>query len=147
MTVEDLPTEQRQALAVALKTERARLAHLVEMLAEAGRSLGESQGDEGDISGSADLATDLAEEELDLALERSERARLKEVEAALRRLANGTNGTYGTCEVCARPIGFARLQALPWTRHCRVCAEAVPVTSPGGMSRPTASASHLSWNE
>src|SRR6516165_611326 len=41
------------------------------------------------------------------------RESLDEVEAALQRLADGT---YGLCEVCGKPIGSARLEAMPAAR-------------------------------
>lgn len=47
------------------------------------------------------------------------RESLDEVEAALQRLAEGT---YGLCEVCAKPIGSARLEAMPAARLCIVDA-------------------------
>ena len=40
---------------------------------------------------------------------------LKEIIAAEARL---TEGSYGTCEVCAQPIPDERLRALPWARRC-----------------------------
>jgi RNA polymerase-binding transcription factor DksA len=45
-----------------------------------------------------------------------------EVEAreALRRM---DDGTYGICESCKKPIAQERLEALPFTRFCVVCAE------------------------
>ncbi|CAB4693700.1 MAG: TraR/DksA family transcriptional regulator [Actinobacteria bacterium] len=41
--------------------------------------------------------------------------RLAEVEAARRRLADGT---YGVCEVCSEPIAADRLDARPTARTC-----------------------------
>jgi DnaK suppressor protein len=43
------------------------------------------------------------------------RETLEEVDAALERV---DNGTYGNCEVCGKPIGAARLEAMPATRFC-----------------------------
>ena len=43
------------------------------------------------------------------------REALDEVEAALTRLEAGT---YGICEACGKPIGAARLEAMPATRFC-----------------------------
>ena len=43
------------------------------------------------------------------------RETLDEVEAALKRLEDGT---YGLCEVCGKPIGEARLEAMPAARLC-----------------------------
>ena len=45
--------------------------------------------------------------------------RVREVDAALGRLEAGT---YGSCEVCARPIAPARLRARPTARTCVGCA-------------------------
>jgi DnaK suppressor protein len=52
-----------------------------------------------------------------LALELQES--LDEVDAALVRLADGS---YGICEVCGKPIGAARLEAMPAARLCIVDA-------------------------
>src|SRR6266851_479981 len=43
-------------------------------------------------------------------------AELAGVEHAIRRL---DDGTYGTCEVCDRPIADDRLEARPTARTCR----------------------------
>jgi DnaK suppressor protein len=43
------------------------------------------------------------------------REALDEVDGALLRVEGGT---YGTCEVCGKPIGAARLEAMPATRFC-----------------------------
>jgi DnaK suppressor protein len=45
--------------------------------------------------------------------------RIVQIDAALARLAAGT---YGTCEVCGKPIGTARLEARPAARTCINCA-------------------------
>ena len=47
------------------------------------------------------------------------REALEEVDAALDRL---TAGTYGTCQVCGKPIGSPRLEAMPAARFCIVDA-------------------------
>ena len=47
------------------------------------------------------------------------REALDEVDAALTRLADGS---FGTCEVCGKPIGTARLEAMPAARFCIVDA-------------------------
>jgi RNA polymerase-binding transcription factor len=63
----------------------------------------------------------------DLALTNMEREihTLSEVELSLRLLESGQ---YGLCGSCGDQIPTARLQALPWTRICVVCAG-------GGISR------------
>jgi hypothetical protein len=37
-------------------------------------------------------------------------------------LASIENGTYGVCSRCAEPIGMIRLNAVPDTRLCVLCA-------------------------
>jgi DnaK suppressor protein len=54
-----------------------------------------------------------------MALLRQARENLDEVDAAL---ARAEGGTYGTCEVCGRPIPPERLDARPTTRTCVDCA-------------------------
>ena len=47
---------------------------------------------------------------------------LKQVSAALRRVESGD---YGYCLQCADPIGFARLEAQPFTPRCLDCQSAI----------------------
>ena len=47
------------------------------------------------------------------------RRQLTEIDAAIRRLEDGT---YGRCESCGRPIGSARLAARPSASECIDCA-------------------------
>jgi DnaK suppressor protein len=47
--------------------------------------------------------------------------RLREVETALRRLAEGG---YGLCTDCDEPISVRRLTAIPWAGRCVPCQEA-----------------------
>jgi DnaK suppressor protein len=109
-------------LTLALKAEAARLRRTLDALDRAGRELAVSQADEGDFNAElGDIATDLAEEQLDLSLTTLERARRAAVEAALLRLAEGR---YGRCERCGDPIDAERLGALPWTSYCVRCAAA-----------------------
>ncbi|MGE0823811.1 MAG: TraR/DksA family transcriptional regulator [Candidatus Binatia bacterium] len=52
-------------------------------------------------------------------LDEHDKRQIEEIDAALRRVAEGT---YGICESCEEPIGQARLNALPATRFCIDCA-------------------------
>jgi len=45
---------------------------------------------------------------------------LREIEAALQRVVDGT---YGECVECGADIGFERLQAFPTARRCVICQE------------------------
>lgn len=66
----------------------------------------------------AAAATQVFEQQRDLALRDRAIARLEQVEAALVRL---DAGTYGTCTTCGRPIAPDRLEALPWAALCIDC--------------------------
>ncbi|NHA00363.1 TraR/DksA family transcriptional regulator [Nocardioides sp. W3-2-3] len=56
------------------------------------------------------------------ALVRQARRHLEEIDAAERRL---DEGTYGTCERCGEPIAEGRLEARPVARLCIDCASSV----------------------
>jgi DnaK suppressor protein len=45
---------------------------------------------------------------------------LRELEAALRRIEQGT---YGVCPECEEPISAKRLDAVPWAKFCVSCQE------------------------
>ena len=63
----------------------------------------------------ADTASETFERELDEGLEEGALRRLREVDEALARIADGT---YGTCAVCGREIPSERLEAVPWATLC-----------------------------
>jgi RNA polymerase-binding transcription factor DksA len=67
----------------------------------------------------ADLGTDNFEQEFTLGLIQNEEQALDEIAAALDRI---TQGNFGRCEECHKEVPKARLQALPYTRHCVDCA-------------------------
>jgi RNA polymerase-binding protein DksA len=66
----------------------------------------------------AAAASQVFEQQRDLALRDHNQQHLAEVEAALQRL---DDGTYGTCVECGHPIASERLEALPWASHCIGC--------------------------
>jgi RNA polymerase-binding transcription factor DksA len=63
------------------------------------------------------------DEETLIALTVSSRRPLADTAAALRRIAEGTYGTYGTCKRCAGSIPPERLQAVPQTPFCLQCQQ------------------------
>ena len=67
-----------------------------------------------------DQANANAEAELQIRLHQTDGPLLRAIEEALSRLRRGA---YGVCETCKQPISKARLEAVPWTRHCRECKE------------------------
>ena len=62
-----------------------------------------------------DSGTETFEMEKNVSLLEQVDDELLEVEAAGQRLERGT---YGSCQVCGRPIGDERLEAMPATRFC-----------------------------
>lgn len=74
-------------------------------------------GFEGDL---IDQANADAEAELQIRLHQADSHLLHAIDDALARMRRGT---YGVCEVCQQPIPKVRLEAVPWTRHCRDCKE------------------------
>jgi DnaK suppressor protein len=63
-------------------------------------------------------------------LERNSRL-LREVQAAMGRIEDGS---YGVCESCGQPIKAKRLEAVPWARRCVACQEGID-RDPGPASR------------
>ena len=62
-----------------------------------------------------DSGTETFEMEKNVSLLEQVDDELLEVEAAVQRLERGS---YGTCQVCGRPIGDERLEAMPAARFC-----------------------------
>jgi RNA polymerase-binding protein DksA len=62
----------------------------------------------------ADMGTDNYEQEFTLGLVEKDRGLLREINAALAKIQNGT---FGICEGTGKPIGKPRLEAQPWARH------------------------------
>jgi len=67
-----------------------------------------------------DLASEERDREINFILSDRERAKIKEIDDALARLADHS---YGVCEECGLDIGEERLEALPFTRVCRDCQQ------------------------
>ena len=66
----------------------------------------------------ADDATDLFEQEKNLALLENTSTLLFQVESALRRV---DQGTYGACDCCGALIDRARLETRPYASLCVTC--------------------------
>jgi DnaK suppressor protein len=99
-----------------LEQERERLLGLKENLTEGTEDTEhESPGDPSAGGHIADAGSELFERSRDLSILEDLDAQLADVEHATARL---TNGSYGTCEACGRPIDPERLAARPATRFC-----------------------------
>ena len=77
-----------------------------------------AKDDAGDLSSygqhMADAGTDTFDRDFALSLVSSEQEALSEIDAAIRRVKDGT---YGVCEVTGKPISRDRLLAVPFTRY------------------------------
>jgi DnaK suppressor protein len=100
-----------EAVRARLLAERERLmAELGEPIQSPGQMTYGSQ---------AAAASQVFEQQRDLALRDRSRLDMSRVEAALRAL---DDGTYGTCVTCGKPIAADRLDAIPWVATCIDCA-------------------------
>jgi len=74
--------------------------------------------DSGDLSSygqhMADAGTDTFDRDFALSLVSSEQEALSEIDAAIKRVRDGS---YGVCEITAKPIAKERLLAVPFTRY------------------------------
>ena len=90
-----------------------------------GDSLNTNQRDSsGDLSGysfhMADMATDNFDREFTLGLASNEQQILNMIDAAIRKI---DDGTYGACEECSKGIPMKRLIAMPHAPLCIKCQE------------------------
>lgn len=66
----------------------------------------------------SDIASGGFEDELAIGLMASEAATLEKIDAAIKRI---DNGTYGMCLDCEKPIPKKRLEFLPFAQRCMEC--------------------------
>ena len=105
-----MPPANRDAFRTTLETERARL------LGEVAEAI--QAPDQMTYGSQAAAASQVFEQQRDLALRERSSQHLEAVVAALARL---DDGSYGTCVRCGRTIAPQRLEALPWAAHCIEC--------------------------
>jgi RNA polymerase-binding protein DksA len=100
-----------------LLAERERVSHAIQYLHEENPgSITDETGEETTFDNHlGDTATVTYDRELDYTLEENAEHVLTEIDAALKRI---DDGTYGTCAVCGKPIGAERLEARPWATLC-----------------------------
>ncbi len=89
---------EREAEGVGTQSETDQISEL--------SSLDQHQGD---------IGTETFEREKDFSLLEQLEAEIGDLDAALRKI---DDGTYGTCEVCGKQIEADRLEAVPGTRTC-----------------------------
>jgi DnaK suppressor protein len=102
-----------------LAERAAALAQIAALTAEFDAVVDASRASNADDEHDPEGATIAFERQQLAALLESTRRRLADVEAAL---ARRSEGTYGICEACGRPIAPGRLEARPAARACIDCA-------------------------
>ncbi len=98
-----------------LETRRQEILNLYEHDLEVGKGSEDIEADD-----LVDRANDAYNREFMLSFSGGERERLREIEAALERL---DDGSYGFCQPCGINIPQVRLKAVPWARYCIDCQE------------------------
>ena len=102
---------EHEEIAKALK---ARLSELRTHLAKVDRSLHKLLP-----ADSEDQAIELENQEALEVIKKTETKEIHQIEAALKRISEGT---YGTCANCGEPIDPRRLKALPTAATCISCS-------------------------
>jgi RNA polymerase-binding protein DksA len=104
----------------ALLDERKRVEAAIQNLHDENPgTLSEDSGEESAYDNHlADTATETYDRELDYTLEENSEHVLAAIDAALKRIEDGT---YGTCTNCGKQIAEERLEALPWATLCIDC--------------------------
>jgi DnaK suppressor protein len=104
----------------ALLEERRRVEAALENIHEenSGSLLDESGEETAFDNHIGDTATVTYDRELDYTLEENEERVLSEIDAALKRIEDGT---YGICTNCGKQIPEERLEARPWATLCIDC--------------------------
>ncbi len=67
-----------------------------------------------------DYAVLMNDTSIDDTLIANQMQKLKEIDEALDKIANGN---YGICDMCEEPISVARLQVKPYAKYCIACRE------------------------
>jgi DnaK suppressor protein len=110
--------------AIDLAASRALLEGLyLELTAEIEEAMSVAAATAGTWSGEdeADVGTRASQQEQQLTVVSSIRAKRDQIENALLRLEAGS---YGLCETCGDPIPLARLEACPSCTECVTCKRA-----------------------
>jgi RNA polymerase-binding transcription factor len=99
-----------------LEEQRGRVAAALENIRSENSGSMEDEVDESHSDNHlAETASVTLDREIDYSLEESEGRVLAAIDAALRRVEEGT---YGRCERCGKEIEAERLEAIPWATLC-----------------------------
>jgi DnaK suppressor protein len=113
--VEPVSEDEIKVLRGTLDEKRLELLDLYKHDVQMGQESSDDSADD-----SLDRANNSFNRELMFLLSDTEREMLIQVEDAMQRV---DSGAYGACIYCEGSIGRARLNAVPWARHCIDCQE------------------------
>jgi RNA polymerase-binding protein DksA len=118
MPITKMPADKLEQFRNRLLDMRDRMLGEVDGVVE---SIQEEINPTGDLSNAPVHLADSAPEQIDADINviENERGMMEEVQAALKRI---DDGTYGTCINCGVPIPEERLEAIPYTPYCVRCA-------------------------
>lgn len=114
--------QQQQEFKAILETRREEILKQLESIGSRGGD--SSQGPEFPEYGDAleDNAAEVADYANTVSMERDMAENLSDVDAALKKIEDGT---YGICNYCGQPIEIERLKARPESTSCVKCKNAL----------------------
>ena len=72
------------------------------------------------LSDSADMASNMIEDEIVMSIAQGEAKEIEQIDSALEKIKKGI---YGSCENCGKSINKQRLMAIPFVKLCIKCKE------------------------
>lgn len=114
-----LNTEQLQHFKIKLQKERAQVIEQLEHNSDTKQMSGDLNlsSELAKIDNHfADQATEMYEQEKDIAFYRAQQRKLSRLDDAIQRIEDGV---YGVCNVCNQPIPLERLEAIPEAATCK----------------------------
>ena len=111
---------QQETLRKRLEERRSAIESDMSYMAAEMRSIGIDQDEENGSLGNhiADDGSNVAEAERIITVSEDLQQILVQVNAALERMSEGN---YGTCQRCGKPIDKERLEAFPYVAYCIEC--------------------------
>ncbi len=114
-----MSTRDQSGVREALESELARLTSHLRSMEESARQVREEEGSgPGFGKRVGDFTTEALEATNNQAVARNLQRSANEVRRAIEKV---DEGTYGFCDLCRRPIGAERLEALPSATLCIDC--------------------------
>jgi DnaK suppressor protein len=111
-------------MSIDIDDRRGELVAMRDRVLRAAQDIAEDDAEDGELSSAAgdqhlaDHASEMFDREVDESLGENAEQIVREIDAALARI---DDGTYGTCTRCGQPIPEARLDAVPYAVLCVAC--------------------------